>query len=416
MYDRAVHRTDPAVGRRVRDAVSTLHGSLGAAKVGYCRPVRVLCSFAGGAGHLVPQLPLHLALADAGHELTLVGRESAAAAAPAGVYRRIAAVPDRRARLADAIAPLAPVDIEHELSVVERHFAGEAAQRAAASVSSELSGVDLVVCDEVDFGAMAAAQRAGVPVAVVAVIVSGALVRPNRLTGALEALRVELGTPMPIRPRGDLFVVPFAPAMLDPRFFAPDDALWTRPEPGPAPRTEPYVVATLGTEFNTESGDLFDRILAALDGTGTPATVAVGRDLDPAGFGPQPSHVRVEQYIDLDAALSRADVVLHHGGSGLFVRSVLGGAAQIVFPMGADQPFTAARVRDLGLGYVLDPLTASADAIVRAITDVRADQSVKRRVEALRLETLALPTPSSIVGRLEALAKTAASTSLWRPD
>jgi UDP:flavonoid glycosyltransferase YjiC (YdhE family) len=377
--------------------------------------VRILCSFVGGAGHLVPQLPLHSALVEAGHELTLAGRESAVATAPAGVYRRIVAMPDRRAQIADVIAPLAPVDIEHELSVVERYFAGDAAQRSATSVSSELPGVDLVVCDEVDFGAMAAAQRAGVPVAVVAVIASGALVRPNRLTGALEALRVELGVPMPIRPRGELFVVPFAPTMRDPRFPVPGDALWIRPEPGPAPRTEPYVVATLGTEFNTESGDLFDRILAALGRVGTPAAVAVGRDLDPARFGPQPPHVRVEQYIDLDAALSRADIVLHHGGSGLFVRSVLGGAAQIVFPMGADQPFTAARVRDLGLGHVLDPMTASADTIARTITNVRADQAVGRRVEALRQETLALPTPSSGVGRLEALATTAAGTPGRRP-
>ncbi|WP_425955592.1 glycosyltransferase [Xylanimonas sp. McL0601] len=306
------------------------------------------------------------------------------------------------------IAPLVPVDIEHELSVVERYFAGDAAQRSAASISSELAGADLVVCDELDFGAMAAAQSAGVPVAAVAVIASGALVRPNRLTDALEALRVGLGTPAPIRPRGDLFVVPFAPAMRDPRFPAPGNALWMRPEPGPAPRTEPYIVATLGTEFNTESGNLFDRILTALARVGTPATVAVGPDLDPARFGPQPSHVRVEQYIDLDAELSRADVVLHHGGSGLFVRSVLGGSAQIVFPMGADQPFTADRVRDLGLGYVLDPVTVTPDAIADAVMSVRADQRVKGRVEALRRETLALPTPSTVVARLQAPANSAA--------
>ncbi|WP_425953537.1 glycosyltransferase [Xylanimonas sp. McL0601] len=372
--------------------------------------MRVLCSFVGGAGHLVPQIPLHVALAEAGHELMLVGRESAATVAPAGVYTRIATRPDRRTQLADTVAPLTPVDIEHELSVIERYFAGEAAHRSAAAMRDELAGVDLVVCDEVDFGAMAAAQRAGVPVAVVAVIASGALVRPDRLVGALEALRLRLGVPAPIRPRGDCFVVPFAPAMRDPRFPAPGDALWMRPEPGPAPRTEPYVVATLGTEFNTESGDLFDRILTALATAGTPATVAVGRDLDPASFGPQPSHVQVEQYVDLDAALPRADIVLHHGGSGLFVRSVLSGAAQIVFPMGADHPFTAERVRDLGLGQVLDPITATPATIAHTITSVRADRSTRRRAEALRLATLALPAPFAIVERLEAIAQGAATT------
>jgi len=346
---------------------------------------------------------LHLALAEAGHDLTLVGRASAARAAPADVYRRIVARPDRRSQVTDTIAPLTPVDVEHELSVIETYFAGDAARRSAAAVADTLADADLLVCDEVDFGAMAAAQRAGVPVVVVAVIASGAFVRPDRLTGALEHLGRELRVVPPIRPRGDRFVVPFAPSMRDPRHPAPADALWMRPAPGPAPRTAPSVVATLGTEFNTESGDLFDRILTALDGIETPAVVAVGRDLDPARFGPRRPHVRVEQYIDLDEALAGADVVLHHGGSGVFVRSVLGEVAQIVFPMGADQPFTADRVRDLGLGRVLDPMTASADIIARTVAEVRADRSVRQRVREVREEALALPEPSEVVGHLEQL-------------
>lgn len=366
--------------------------------------MRVLCSFAGGAGHLVPQIPLHRALADAGHELTLVGRASAANAAPAGIYKAIVARPDRRTRLADAIAPLSPVDVEHELSVIDRHFAGDAALRAASAISDELHGADMVVCDEVDFGVIAAAQKAGIPVVVVAVIVSGALVRPERLIGALEALRQNLGVPRPIRPRGDFFVIPFDPAMRDPRFPPPADTLWMRPEPGPAPRPEGSIVATLGTEFNTESGDLFDRILSALASVEATATVAVGRDLDPARFGPHPSHVRIEQYVDFDAAIPGANIVLHHGGSGLFLRSVLGGAAQIVLPMGADHLFTADRIRDMGLGQVLDPLTATPTEISETIVNLRVDELTSTRVAALRLSTLALPEPAAIVERLEAIS------------
>jgi len=94
-------------------------------------------------------------------------------------------------------------------------------------------------------------------------------------------------------------------------------------------------------------------------------------------------------------------VVLHHGGSGLFVRSVLGGAAQIVFPMGADQPFTADRVHDMNLGQALDPLTATPAAIAEAITNLRTDERVSSNVETLRLSTLALPDPATIVKHLE---------------
>lgn len=350
----------------------------------------------------MPQIPLHRALASAGHDLTLVGRASGANAAPVGLYTTIVGRPDGRTRLAEVIAPFIPVNIEHEVAVIGDHFAGDAALRSASAVGELLAGVDLVVCDEVDFGAMAGAQRAQIPVVVVAVIVSGALVRPDRLTGALEALRQTVGLPEPIRPRGDFFVIPFHPSMRDPRFPAPAAALWMRPDPGPAPHSEGLTVATLGTEFNTESGDLFDRILVALAMGEGQAAVAVGRDLDPARFGSQPSHVRVEQYVDLDAVLPRADVVLHHGGSGLFVRCVLGGAAQIVFPMGADQPFTAERVHHLGLGRAFDPVAATPTEIAEAIAALRADGLINSRVSALRQSTLGLPEPGAVVQHLEA--------------
>lgn len=362
----------------------------------------MLCSFAGGAGHLVPQIPLHRALASAGHELSLVGRASGADAAPVGLYTSIVTHSDRRKRLAVAIAPLALVDIEHEVSVIGQHFAGDAALRSAKAVGEQLTGVDMVVCDEVDFGAIAVAQRAQIPVVVVAVIVSGALVQPERLTEELETLRRNLGSPKPVRLRGDFFVIPFHPSMRDPRFPAPAAALWMRPDPGPAPHPEGLTVATLGTEFNTESGDLFNRILAALAIGDAQAVVAVGRDLDPARFGSQPPHVRVEQYVDLDAVVPRADVVLHHGGSGLFVRCVLGGAVQIVFPMGADQPFTAERVRQLGLGRALDPIAATPAEIARTIVALRTDELTHRRVSALRQATVALPEPAAVVRYLEA--------------
>lgn len=363
--------------------------------------MRVVCSFAGGAGHLAPQIPLYRALANAGHQLTLLGRASAMSAVPASLITKTIARPDRRTTIAHNISPLVPVNVTHELAVIGRHFAGEAAVRAATTAEPELEDADLVVCDEVDFGVIAAAQKTQTPVAVVSIIASGALVRPELLTAPLEALRHRLDVARPIRPRGDFFIIPFAPAMRDPRFRDPADSLWMRPEAGPAPQPDGSIVATLGTEFNTESGDLFDRILAALAYVGAAATVAIGRDLDPARFGDQPSHVQVEQYVDLDALISRADVVLHHGGSGLFLRSVMGRSAQIVFPMGADQPFTADRIRDLHVGQVLDPLQATPRAIAAAITNLRTDTRTHNNTETLRRSALALPTPAAVVDHLE---------------
>ncbi|WIB65751.1 glycosyltransferase [Curtobacterium sp. MCBD17_040] len=361
-----------------------------------------MCSFVGGAGHLVPQLPLHRALADAGHDLTLVGRTSAISAAPTGLYRNVAARADRRSGPSGGIAPLAPLDVEHELEVIEHHFAGAAALRSASAVRELLPGADLLVCDELDLGAIAAAQHAGVPSVVVAVIASGALVRPTRLVQALGRLGDELGLSGPVRPHGNRFVVPFAPRMRDPLFPAPANALWMRPSIGTSPASNGSVVATLGTEFNTESGDLFDRILAALALLDAPAVLAVGNDVNPGRFGPQPERIRVERFVDLDALIPRAGAVVHHGGSGLFLHSVLGGAAQVVLPMGADQPFTGQRVDDLGLGVTLNPISVTPSEIAAAITRVGADVGARERTAALRAATLRLPAPADVVAEIQA--------------
>ncbi len=291
--------------------------------------------------------------------------------------------------------------MEHELRVVGGHFAGDAARESAARVAQHLTDHDLLVCDELDFGAMAVAQQAGIPVVVVAVIASGALVRPERLEGAFAALARDLSMAQDLGPRGDVFVIPFAPAMRDPLRADPENALWMRPAEALPPTHDGSIVATLGTEFNTESGDLFDRILAALASIDAPSTLAIGRDLDVARFGPQPPHVRVEQFVELGVLIPRASVVVHHGGSGLFMQSVLGGAPQVVLPMGADQPLNAARVEALDLGDVLDPLSASGDDIARSIRRNLDDAERRRRVAAVRDSVVALPSPRQVVERIE---------------
>ncbi|PZE25974.1 hypothetical protein DEI92_00055 [Curtobacterium sp. MCBD17_034] len=263
-----------------------------------------------------------------------------------------------------------------------------------------LPGADLLVCDELDFGAIGAAQHAGVPSVVVSVIASGALVRPVRLTHALGQLGEALGLSGPVRSRGDVFVVPFAPTMRDPLFPTPDDALCMRPDAGPPPAPDGSIVATLGTEFNTESGDLFHRILAALARFNTPSVLAVGNDVDPARFGRQPAHVQVRRFVDFDALLPRASVVVHHGGSGLFLRSVLSGTPQVVLPMGADQPFNARRVDDLGLGATLDPTTVDSSDIFEAITAVLANDQALESTAALRRSTLNLPAPADVIAHI----------------
>ena len=103
--------------------------------------------------------------------------------------------------------------------------------------------------------------------------------------------------PGPGWPPGDLVVAPVPPGFRDPAFPLPPSAVAIRPEGADvAPRRpdgRPVVYATLGTAFNVESGDLFERLLAGLGEAGADALVTVGRGVDPARFGPQPARVRV---------------------------------------------------------------------------------------------------------------------------
>lgn len=54
---------------------------------------------------------------------------------------------------------------------------------------------DLIVCDEIDFGSMVAAERLGLPYATVLVTAAGSFVRHELVAEPLNALRLEHGLP-----------------------------------------------------------------------------------------------------------------------------------------------------------------------------------------------------------------------------
>src|SRR4051794_28929461 len=163
-------------------------------------------------------------------------------------------------------SPLIAPDREHELRVVRQHFAGTTARGrfdGVVAVARE-QRADVVLCDEVDFGAMLAAEALGIAHVNVVVIASGTFCRPELVAEPLDALRAELGLPPDpeaLMLSHDLVVAPVPRSFRDPTCPLPPDALHLRPaEPRPpaeSTRTErARVYVTLGTIFNLESGDL----------------------------------------------------------------------------------------------------------------------------------------------------------------
>jgi UDP:flavonoid glycosyltransferase YjiC (YdhE family) len=275
----------------------------------------------------------------------------------------------------------------------------------------------VIVCDEVDFGSMAAAEKLGLPHASVLVMAAGSFVRPEVVAEPLAVLRAEHGLPddpgLEMLSR-HLVLNSFPPSFRHPDFPLPATAHMFR-TPIDAPTEEPAwkagwgdwpcVYFTLGTVFNLESGDLFTRVLAGLRDLPVNVLATVGRQIDPADLGPQPANIRIEQYIPQAQILPHCDLVVSHGGSGSVGGALAHGVPMVVIPMGADQPLNADRCEALGLGRVLDPVTATADDVRVAVADVLAEPRYRRVAQGMRAEVAAMPGVEHTVELLEQLAR-----------
>jgi len=231
-------------------------------------------------------------------------------------------------------------------------------------------------------------------------------------------LRADYGLPADpdfTAPSRYLVLSPFPASLRDPAHPPPPTTHFFRSLPGAArdapdevsPRERvgaPTVYLTLGTEFNTESGDLFDRAIAGLRQLPINLVVTVGRDIDPAEFGPQPTNVRIERYLPQGEVLPACDLVVCHGGSGTLVGALSHGLPMVVLAMGADQPANARRCDQLGLGMCLDPVRATSEEIRDTAAAVLADSNYRLAAQKVQAEIEAQASPASAVVLLEQVA------------
>ncbi|MDP9301627.1 MAG: glycosyltransferase, partial [Actinomycetota bacterium] len=158
--------------------------------------MRVLFTFAGGTGHAIPLVPIAGAVGVAGHTVAFAGSRSAAAALKTYGFTMFAR-PDEPKAEPNTMSKLLELDMEHEYEVLRNYYADRLARERADRVldlGAEWQP-DLIVCDEVDFGSMIAAERLGLPHATVLVVASGSFVRPDVVAEPLDALRAEHGLP-----------------------------------------------------------------------------------------------------------------------------------------------------------------------------------------------------------------------------
>lgn len=391
--------------------------------------MRVLFSFVGGTGHAEPLVPIAHVLQDAGHTVAFVGHPRYLPALEARGFlsfevdgqlatgrRHLEGAPLER-------RPLLEPDQVNEDSVLRRHYAAEVPRRRVGRYLElyDTWAPDLVVRDEVDFAAAVLTEELDIPHAVVLVLAAGSFIRPEVVAGPLDELRAERC----LAPDPDLAALhrglvlsPFPPSFRDPASPLPATAHSFRSPlrnsgaerdslPSWRARLEsrPVVHVTLGTVFATESGDLFRRLLTGLSQLPVEVVVTVGRDIDPAEFGPQPEHVHVEQWVPQSLLLPRTDLVVSHGGSGTVIAALAHGLPQVVLAMGADQMHNADRVLALGVGRALHPVTTTPAEIRDTVAALLTDNGAKTAAQRVQREISALPGLDRALTLLESKAR-----------
>lgn len=382
--------------------------------------LRILFTFAGGTGHFLPLVPLARAAAQAGHVVAFAAQPRMLATVEAAGFRAFDTGGDTL-RAATQRTPLLAVDLERERATLREAYAGQVARERASTVG-RLVGTwepDVLVCEEADFGAVVAAEHAAAPHATLLSMASGSFVWRELVAEPLAALREAHG--LPPDPELEmlhryLVLAPAPPSFRDPSNPLPPTAHPIRPVPaegrgaaGPpwlAELSRPTVLFTLGTIFNLESGDLFERVLAGLRELPVEVVATVGRELDPDVLGPQPANVRVERWVPQSLVLPRCELAVSHGGSGSVIGALAHGVPMVLLPMGGDQPLNAARCRELGVALVLDPVGATPESVREAASTVLGDAAYRERARRIEAEIAALPDPEHGVRLLERLAAT----------
>lgn len=86
--------------------------------------------------------------------------------------------------------------------------------------------------------------------------------------------------------------------------------------------------------------------------------------------------------VNLQALFARVAAVVHHGGAGTTMTATRAGAAQVIVPQIADQPYWAGRVATLGIGAAHDGPTPTVESLSAALA-VALDPATRMRATAV---------------------------------
>ena len=411
-----------------------------------------LVALVDGGGTVPVELGVVRRLVERGHDVTVLAEDSMIddVRATGATFRRWVEAPNRPDRSPEH-DPYRDWECKGSrqlfATLLEKQFAGPLRQYAAdvdAAIAAHRP--DVVLCAQFAFGAMVAAEAAGIPFDVLmpnVYLLPGEGVTPFGLglrpaKGApgrardgvvrsmthrmwdkgltrLNTLREERGLEpvthfmdQPTRARtvwvltsAEFDFVGRVPANV--RYVGPvlDDPNWAVDAWAPPQGDDPLVLVGLSSTFQDHAGAL-QRIVDALSTLPVRAIVTTGPALD-AGSVTGTANVEVVSSAPHSAVLEHAAAVVTHGGHGTVMKALAAGVPMVVLPHGRDQLDNAVRVSSRGAGVKLKK-TASSAQIARAVSTVLADPAYRQSAAALGAVIRRDAADSTLIDELEQLA------------
>ncbi|SCG45367.1 nucleotide disphospho-sugar-binding domain-containing protein [Micromonospora halophytica] len=368
--------------------------------------MRVLVVSAPMTGHVLPMVPLAVALRDAGHDVLV-------ASAADGLPGPDVGLPVRDVAPRFAFGPIARSLLLRHPLLARAELAGTAGTRGAARLFGRVNDQladglvalarqwrpDLVVHEPLAVAGALAAARVGVP----------AVRQENSLFDGRELVRATTERLGGALARHGLSAVPSPAAAIA---VAPPSVLTQQGWPM---RYAAHGGAGELPDWLREPGDrsriLVSRSTVAGPGAAGPmrAVVAAAQRVD-ADFvlvRPEPRlaraglprNVRTVGWIPLGTALTAGAALVHHGGAGSVYAALAAGAPQLATVGPGDRRHNAELVAARGAGLAAPVRAVTAALLTRLVTD-GALASAAREVAG---EMATMPAPAELVPRLEAL-------------
>jgi UDP:flavonoid glycosyltransferase YjiC (YdhE family) len=118
-----------------------------------------------------------------------------------------------------------------------------------------------------------------------------------------------------------------------------------------------------------------------------------------------PENVRLVAGVPLNLLLPTCDAIIHQGGAGTTMTSVVSGVPQLVVPQFPEQVFNAGRVVAGGGGTTLMGEEADVPAVRAALEELLEKPDRRQAARDLAEQANALPPPPDLVGDLEDLVQ-----------